>query len=235
MGSWTATGRVFSCPSHAHNGGPEGFLKPPLLRAASREDGDENKDGDVQGRGETQLWMATAASQRVPRYPVGEVTLLALQRSLARFRPAKGQFSRGFRLAAGGGSMRSERELGLGLVRGGGGREKRYMEVPLRRESPRRDPDTAPNPPPSPAPLLPSAPVKQRDEKKTALSKVVIRRLPPCLTKEQLEEQLHPLPAHDYFEFCTADPSSVGGGGVPALRFGSGTLIFRVEPMPTNS
>uniref|UniRef100_A0A8C0C0H8 UPF3 domain-containing protein n=1 Tax=Buteo japonicus TaxID=224669 RepID=A0A8C0C0H8_9AVES len=35
---------------------------------------------------------------------------------------------------------------------------------------------------------------------------VVIRRLPPCLTKEQLEEQLHPLPAHDYFEFCTADP-----------------------------
>uniref|UniRef100_A0A8C3XQD6 UPF3A regulator of nonsense mediated mRNA decay n=1 Tax=Chelydra serpentina TaxID=8475 RepID=A0A8C3XQD6_CHESE len=37
--------------------------------------------------------------------------------------------------------------------------------------------------------------------------KVVIRRLPPSLTKEQLEEQLHPLPAHDYFEFCTADPS----------------------------
>lgn len=36
---------------------------------------------------------------------------------------------------------------------------------------------------------------------------MVIRRLPPCLTKEQLEEQLHPLPAHDYFEFCTADPS----------------------------
>uniref|UniRef100_A0A8B9DX23 UPF3A regulator of nonsense mediated mRNA decay n=1 Tax=Anser cygnoides TaxID=8845 RepID=A0A8B9DX23_ANSCY len=29
---------------------------------------------------------------------------------------------------------------------------------------------------------------------------VVIRRLPPCLTKEQLEEQLHPLPAHDYFD-----------------------------------
>lgn len=34
---------------------------------------------------------------------------------------------------------------------------------------------------------------------------VVIRRLPPSLTKEQLEEQLHPLPAHDYFEFFTAD------------------------------
>uniref|UniRef100_A0A9L0RF41 UPF3A regulator of nonsense mediated mRNA decay n=1 Tax=Equus caballus TaxID=9796 RepID=A0A9L0RF41_HORSE len=36
---------------------------------------------------------------------------------------------------------------------------------------------------------------------------VVIRRLPPSLTKEQLEEQLHPLPAHDYFEFFTADLS----------------------------
>uniref|UniRef100_A0A8C5N3M6 UPF3A regulator of nonsense mediated mRNA decay n=1 Tax=Leptobrachium leishanense TaxID=445787 RepID=A0A8C5N3M6_9ANUR len=30
---------------------------------------------------------------------------------------------------------------------------------------------------------------------------VVIRRLPPSISKEQLEEQLHPLPAHDYFEF----------------------------------
>uniref|UniRef100_G5E7D9 UPF3A regulator of nonsense mediated mRNA decay n=1 Tax=Loxodonta africana TaxID=9785 RepID=G5E7D9_LOXAF len=36
---------------------------------------------------------------------------------------------------------------------------------------------------------------------------VVIRRLPPSLTKEQLDEQLHPLPAHDYFEFCTANLS----------------------------
>lgn len=35
---------------------------------------------------------------------------------------------------------------------------------------------------------------------------VVIRRLPPSISKEQLEEQLHPLPAHDYFELCTADP-----------------------------
>lgn len=34
---------------------------------------------------------------------------------------------------------------------------------------------------------------------------VVIRRLPPGLTKEQLEAQLQPLPAHDYFEFFTAD------------------------------
>ncbi|XP_053311102.1 regulator of nonsense transcripts 3A isoform X1 [Spea bombifrons] len=48
---------------------------------------------------------------------------------------------------------------------------------------------------------------KAREERKTALSKVVIRRLPPNISKEQLEEQLHPLPAHDYFEFCTADPS----------------------------
>ncbi|XP_057350576.1 regulator of nonsense transcripts 3A isoform X3 [Manis pentadactyla] len=48
---------------------------------------------------------------------------------------------------------------------------------------------------------------KPREEKRTFLSKVVIRRLPPSLTKEQLEEQLHPLPAHDYFEFFTADLS----------------------------
>uniref|UniRef100_A0A663EXT4 UPF3 domain-containing protein n=1 Tax=Aquila chrysaetos chrysaetos TaxID=223781 RepID=A0A663EXT4_AQUCH len=103
--------------------------------------------------------------------------------------------------------MRSEREAGPGLMRVGG-RDKWPMDTPLRRESPRRDPDASPNPPPpsSPPPPLQPAPGKQRDEKKTALSKVVIRRLPPCLTKEQLEEQLHPLPAHDYFEFCTADP-----------------------------
>ncbi|XP_063314692.1 regulator of nonsense transcripts 3A isoform X3 [Pelobates fuscus] len=49
--------------------------------------------------------------------------------------------------------------------------------------------------------------MKPREERKTALSKVVIRRLPPNISKEQLEEQLHPLPAHDYFEFCSADPS----------------------------
>lgn len=34
---------------------------------------------------------------------------------------------------------------------------------------------------------------------------VVLRRLPPGLTKEQLEEQLRPLPAHDYFEVAGAD------------------------------
>uniref|UniRef100_A0A8C8R9S5 UPF3 domain-containing protein n=1 Tax=Pelusios castaneus TaxID=367368 RepID=A0A8C8R9S5_9SAUR len=95
--------------------------------------------------------------------------------------------------------MRSEREAGgPGLPRGGG-REKRPMETSLRRDSPRREPET-PQPPPAPPPG------KAREEKRAALSKVVIRRLPPSLTKEQLEEQLHPLPAHDYFEFCTADP-----------------------------
>uniref|UniRef100_A0A8C0H3U4 UPF3A regulator of nonsense mediated mRNA decay n=1 Tax=Chelonoidis abingdonii TaxID=106734 RepID=A0A8C0H3U4_CHEAB len=100
--------------------------------------------------------------------------------------------------------MRSEREAGLGLARGGG-REQRPMETSLRRESPRRDPETPP-PPPGPPPPHPAL-GRQREEKRAALSKVVIRRLPPSLTKEQLEEQLHPLPAHDYFEFCTADPS----------------------------
>lgn len=35
---------------------------------------------------------------------------------------------------------------------------------------------------------------------------VVIRRLPPHLTKEQLEEHLSPLPSFDYFEFFSADP-----------------------------
>ncbi|XP_060682947.1 regulator of nonsense transcripts 3A [Hemiscyllium ocellatum] len=48
---------------------------------------------------------------------------------------------------------------------------------------------------------------KEKDEKKEVLTKVVIRRLPPTLTKAQLEEQLHPLPTHDYFEFCAADTS----------------------------
>ncbi|XP_061233592.1 regulator of nonsense transcripts 3A isoform X2 [Neopsephotus bourkii] len=106
--------------------------------------------------------------------------------------------------------MRSEREPGPGFMRGGG-REKWPMDVPLRRESPHRGTEAPPKQLPPPAPPSPPSPLpppgKQRDEKKTALSKVVIRRLPPCLTKEQLEEQLHPLPAHDYFEFCTADPS----------------------------
>ncbi|XP_028570931.2 regulator of nonsense transcripts 3B isoform X1 [Podarcis muralis] len=44
-------------------------------------------------------------------------------------------------------------------------------------------------------------------DKKEILSKVVIRRLPPSLTKEQLEEHLQPLPEHDYFEFFANDSS----------------------------
>ncbi|XP_004704483.1 regulator of nonsense transcripts 3A isoform X1 [Echinops telfairi] len=117
--------------------------------------------------------------------------------------------------------MRSEKDAAGGTgasgaaaaVRGSSGREKPSapahrggpaMEVQFRWESPRLEADT----------LAASASgcggggaSKPREEKRTVLSKVVIRRLPPSLTKEQLEEQLHPLPAHDYFEFCTADLS----------------------------
>lgn len=39
----------------------------------------------------------------------------------------------------------------------------------------------------------------------TVVPQVVIRRLPPSLTKEQLEEHLQPLPEHDYFEFFAND------------------------------
>lgn len=89
-------------------------------------------------------------------------------------------------------------------TRGPSGREKPSpAESQLRRESPRREAE---------APLASSSSCgsgagKPREEKRTVLSKVVIRRLPPSLTKEQLEQQLHPLPAHDYFEFFTADVS----------------------------
>ncbi|XP_037531642.1 regulator of nonsense transcripts 3B [Nematolebias whitei] len=44
-------------------------------------------------------------------------------------------------------------------------------------------------------------------EKKEALTKIVIRRLPPSLTKEELEEQLQPLPDVDYLEFFANDTS----------------------------
>ncbi|XP_055282747.1 regulator of nonsense transcripts 3A isoform X2 [Moschus berezovskii] len=104
--------------------------------------------------------------------------------------------------------MRSEDGAGGPVVavatRGPSGREKpSSAESQFRRESPRREVE---------APLAPSSGCgsgagKPREEKRTVLSKVVIRRLPPSLTKEQLEQQLHPLPAHDYFEFFTADVS----------------------------
>ncbi|XP_059100899.1 regulator of nonsense transcripts 3A isoform X1 [Peromyscus eremicus] len=75
-------------------------------------------------------------------------------------------------------------------------------EAPFRRESPRRESAVAPAPA-----FSESGAGKPREEKRTALSKVVLRRLPPGLTKEQLEEQLRPLPAHDYFEVVAADLS----------------------------
>ncbi|XP_036687986.1 regulator of nonsense transcripts 3A isoform X2 [Balaenoptera musculus] len=105
--------------------------------------------------------------------------------------------------------MRSEKEgeVGPGVAvttRGPSGKEKPSpTESHFRRESQRREPE---------APVASSSgcgggAVKPREEKRTVLSKVVIRRLPPSLTKEQLEEQLHPLPAHDYFGLFTADLS----------------------------
>lgn len=44
-------------------------------------------------------------------------------------------------------------------------------------------------------------------EKKESMTKIVIRRLPPSLTKEELEEQLQPLPDMDYLEFFSNDTS----------------------------
>ncbi|EGV97129.1 Regulator of nonsense transcripts 3A [Cricetulus griseus] len=94
--------------------------------------------------------------------------------------------------------------LGTALsARGPSWREKLSApEVPFRRESPRRDTAVAPT-----QSFSDSGAGKPREEKRTALSKVVLRRLPPGLTKEQLEEQLRPLPAHDYFEVVAADLS----------------------------
>ncbi|XP_028671695.1 regulator of nonsense transcripts 3B [Erpetoichthys calabaricus] len=48
---------------------------------------------------------------------------------------------------------------------------------------------------------------KSCKEKKEVMTKIVIRRLPPNLTKEQLEEQLQPLPEFDYLEFFANDTS----------------------------
>ncbi|KAK6473691.1 regulator of nonsense mRNAs 3B-like [Huso huso] len=48
---------------------------------------------------------------------------------------------------------------------------------------------------------------KPSKEKKEIMTKIVIRRLPPSLTKEQLEEQLEPLPEVDYVEFFANDTS----------------------------
>ncbi|XP_043113170.1 regulator of nonsense transcripts 3B [Puntigrus tetrazona] len=48
---------------------------------------------------------------------------------------------------------------------------------------------------------------KPNKEKKEAMTKIVIRRLPPSLTKEDLVEQLQPLPELDYLEFFSSDTS----------------------------
>uniref|UniRef100_A0A8C1NJV2 UPF3B regulator of nonsense mediated mRNA decay n=1 Tax=Cyprinus carpio TaxID=7962 RepID=A0A8C1NJV2_CYPCA len=48
---------------------------------------------------------------------------------------------------------------------------------------------------------------KPNKEKKEALTKIVIRRLPPSLTKDDLVEQLQPLPELDYLEFFSSDTS----------------------------
>ncbi|KAK6298610.1 hypothetical protein J4Q44_G00316650 [Coregonus suidteri] len=48
---------------------------------------------------------------------------------------------------------------------------------------------------------------KPKPEKKEAMTKIIIRRLPPSITKEELEEQLQPLPEVDYLEFFANDSS----------------------------
>ncbi|XP_021523548.2 regulator of nonsense transcripts 3A isoform X2 [Aotus nancymaae] len=105
--------------------------------------------------------------------------------------------------------MRSEKDGAGGpraavAARGPNGREKpSAAEVQVHRDPPQREPET----PPTSSSGCGGGAGKPREEKRAALSKVVIRRLPPGLTKEQLEEQLRPLPAHDYFEFFAADLS----------------------------
>ncbi|XP_072292264.1 regulator of nonsense transcripts 3B isoform X1 [Eucyclogobius newberryi] len=44
-------------------------------------------------------------------------------------------------------------------------------------------------------------------EKRETMTKIIIRRLPPTITKEELEEQLQPLPEMDYMEFFSNDTS----------------------------
>eukprot|EP00064_Thunnus_orientalis_P009082 superscaffoldBa00001132_g9105 len=73
------------------------------------------------------------------------------------------------------------------------GKEKNVVEIKFR-DIQREQENTPGNP-------------KQKEEKKEVFTKVVIRRLPPNLSKDQLEEQLSPLPSYDYFEFFPADQS----------------------------
>ncbi|XP_036444010.1 regulator of nonsense transcripts 3A isoform X2 [Colossoma macropomum] len=83
--------------------------------------------------------------------------------------------------------MRAEREQTTGS------RERSIVEIQFR--DTQREQESA------------SANQKQKEEKKEIFTKVVIRRLPPSLSKDQLEEHLSPLPSFDYFEFFPADQS----------------------------
>ena len=46
-----------------------------------------------------------------------------------------------------------------------------------------------------------------KKEKFSPPTKVVIRRLPPSMTKEEFEDQVSPIPDHDYLRFVKADPT----------------------------
>ncbi|XP_050974861.1 regulator of nonsense transcripts 3A isoform X1 [Labeo rohita] len=83
--------------------------------------------------------------------------------------------------------MRSEKEQRTGS------RERGSVEIQFR-DCQREQDNVAVNP-------------KHKEEKKEVFTKVVIRRLPPSLSKDQLEEHLSPLPSFDYFEFFPADQS----------------------------
>ncbi|KAK2113013.1 hypothetical protein P7K49_007279 [Saguinus oedipus] len=97
---------------------------------------------------------------------------------------------------------------GRPLPRGAGPEtEPSAVEVQFYRDLPQRQPET----PPTPSSGCGGGAGTPREEKRTALSKVVTYRLPQGLTKEQLEEQLHPLPAHDYFQFFAADLNAKTG------------------------
>ena len=47
--------------------------------------------------------------------------------------------------------------------------------------------------------------VKTSNGGENAAKKVVVRRLPPSMTKEQFIEIVAPLPEHEYFYYCNAD------------------------------
>ncbi|XP_015174167.1 PREDICTED: regulator of nonsense transcripts 3B isoform X2 [Polistes dominula] len=72
--------------------------------------------------------------------------------------------------------------------------ETQQPETPVQNEAQTSSPDVS----------------KLRDNKKEKcrpMTKVIIRRLPPTMTSDQLMEQISPLPEHDYFYFVKADMS----------------------------